>query len=177
MKRGVYVGVLLTMLLMTSHINMKRIVCLEDTRESLSYPTNAQPEMKVQRDDRFSIVISSRNLELAVLFNIPTGGDFRVASGRDVTTGTGMQKCEKGYMMDLNGYVELPVLGKLKMVDLPCRQVAELVKKRLIGENLTSGPLIFIGILNIKITAMGEVESPQVLEIDDSRTTLLEVAT
>lgn len=47
MKRNVYVGVLLTALLMTSCINTKRIVYLEDMKESLSYPMNAQPEMKI----------------------------------------------------------------------------------------------------------------------------------
>ena len=55
MKRNVYVGVLLTALLMTSCINTKRIVYLEDMKESLSYPMNAQPEMKIQRDDRLSM--------------------------------------------------------------------------------------------------------------------------
>ena len=68
MKRNVYVGVLLTALLMTSCINTKRIVYLEDMKESLSYPMNAQPEMKIQRDDRLSIVVSSRNLELTVQY-------------------------------------------------------------------------------------------------------------
>ena len=98
MKRNVYVGVLLTALLMTSCINTKRIVYLEDMKESLSYPMNAQPEMKIQRDDRLSIVVSSRNLELTVPFNISTGGNFQVTSSGDVATGTDMQKCEKGYM-------------------------------------------------------------------------------
>ena len=144
MKRNVYVGVLLTALLMTSCINTKRIVYLEDMKESLSYPMNAQPEMKIQRDDRLSIVVSSRNPELTV---------------------------------PLNGYIEFPVLGKLKVVDLSCKQVAELIKKRLIDENLINDPLVFIDILNIKITVMGEVESPQVLKIDDSRITLLEAIT
>ena len=63
------------------------------------------------------------------------------------------------------------------MVDLSCKQVAELIKKRLIDENLINDPLVFIDILNIKITVMGEVESPQVLKIDDSRITLLEAIT
>ena len=80
-------------------------------------------------------------------------------------------------MVDLNGYIEFPVLGKLKVVDLSCKQVAELIKKRLIDENLINDPLVFIDILNIKITVMGEVESPQVLKIDDSRITLLEAIT
>lgn len=58
----------MTALLMTSCINTKRIVYLEDMKESLSYPMNAQPEMKIQRDDRLSIVVSSRNPELTDSF-------------------------------------------------------------------------------------------------------------
>lgn len=87
----------MTALLMTSCINTKRIVYLEDMKESLSYPMNAQPEMKIQRDDRLSIVVSSRNPELTVPFNISTGGNFQVTSSGDVATGTDMQNVKRVY--------------------------------------------------------------------------------
>jgi polysaccharide export outer membrane protein len=80
-------------------------------------------------------------------------------------------------MVDLNGYIEFPILGKLKVVDLTRKQVADLIKNRLISENLINDPLIFVDILNIKITVMGEVKSPQVLQVEDSRITLLEAIT
>lgn len=108
------------------------------------------------------LLVSSRNPELTVPFNISTGGNFQVTSSGDVATGTDMQKCEKGYMVDLNGYIEFPVLGKLKVVDLSCKQVAELIKKRLIDENLNHDPLVFIRDLKIKITVMGRVEMSHV---------------
>ncbi len=57
------------------------------------------------------------------------------------------------------------------------KQVADLIKNRLISENLINDPLIFVDILNIKITVMGEVKSPQVLQVEDSRITLLEAIT
>ncbi|MBL3926358.1 sugar transporter, partial [Bacteroides thetaiotaomicron] len=75
------------------------------------------------------------------------------------------------------GYIEFPILGKLKVVDLTRKQVADLIKNRLISENLINDPLIFVDILNIKITVMGEVKSPQVLQVEDSRITLLEAIT
>ena len=172
-----YVVLVLAMLLTTSCINTKRIVYLEDMREDISYPMNAQPEMRIQRDDRLSIIVNSRNPELTVPFNISTGGDFQVTSNGDVSTTAGSQKQEKGYMVDLNGYIEFPILGKLKVVDLTRKQVADLIKNRLISENLINDPLIFVDILNIKITVMGEVKSPQVLQVEDSRITLLEAIT
>ena len=161
--KNMYVVLVLAMLLTTSCINTKRIVYLEDMREDISYPMNAQPEMRIQRDDRLSIIVNSRNPELTVPFNI--------------STTAGSQKQEKGYMVDLNGYIEFPILGKLKVVDLTRKQVADLIKNRLISENLINDPLIFVDILNIKITVMGEVKSPQVLQVEDSRITLLEAIT
>ena len=171
MKKNMYVVLFLAALLMTSCINTKRIVYLEDMKEDISYPMNQQPEMRIQRDDRISIVVNSRNPELTVPFNISTVGNFQVA-----VTGNN-QKQEKGYTVDLNGYIEFPILGKLKVVDLTCKQVGTLIKSRLVEENLISDPLVFVDILNIKITVMGEVKSPQVLRIDDSRITLLEAVT
>ena len=56
MKRNVYVGVLLTALLMTSCINTKRIVYLEDMKESLSYPMNAQPFTESRTDGSFQYI-------------------------------------------------------------------------------------------------------------------------
>ena len=82
--KNMYVVLVLAMLLTTSCINTKRIVYLEDMREDISYPMNAQPEMRIQRDDRLSIIVNSRNPELTVPFNISTGGDFQVTSNGDV---------------------------------------------------------------------------------------------
>ena len=70
--KNMYVVLVLAMLLTTSCINTKRIVYLEDMREDISYPMNAQPEMRIQRDDRLSIIVNSRNPELTVPFNIST---------------------------------------------------------------------------------------------------------
>ena len=92
--KNMYVVLVLAMLLTTSCINTKRIVYLEDMREDFSYPMNAQPEMRIQRDDRLSIIVNSRNPELTVPFNISTGGDFQVTSNGDVSTTAGSQKQE-----------------------------------------------------------------------------------
>lgn len=111
MKKNMYVVLFLAALLMTSCINTKRIVYLEDMKEDISYPMNQQPEMRIQRDDRISIVVNSRNPELTVPFNISTVGNFQVTSNGDVAVTGNNQKQEKGYTVDLNGYIEFPILG------------------------------------------------------------------
>lgn len=177
MKKFTYVGMLLVVLMLTSCINTKKMVCLEDMKEDYSYPMNAQVDMTVQRDDRLSIIVNSRNPELAAPFNISTGEAFLVTDKGEVTSPATASKQEKGYNVDLNGYIEFPILGKLKVVDMTRKQVADLIKERLINENLINDPLVFVDILNFKVTVMGAVSGPGVLRVDDSRITLLEAIT
>lgn len=177
MKKITCLGMLLVALMMTSCINTKKMVCLEDMKEDYSYPMNAQKEMRIQRDDRLGIVINSRNPELAAPFNVSSREAFQVTSEGEVSVAANRPKQEKGYVVDLNGFIEFPILGKLNVIDLTRQEIANLIKDRLLTENLISDPLVFVDILNLKITIMGEVGSPQVLNVPDSRITLLEAIT
>ena len=173
MKKNACAGLFFLVLILTSCVNTKKMVYLENMREDISYPMNAQVDMKIQRDDRLGIVVNSRTPELAAPFNISTGGGFQVTDEGEVAA-TNAPKQEKGYRVDLNGYIELPILGKMKVVDLTRKEVGDMIRERLISENLISDPLVFVDILNFKITVMGAVGSPTVLQVEDSRITLLE---
>lgn len=177
MKKMTFVGVFLMLFVLSSCINTKKMVCLENMREDYSYQMNVQADMTVQRDDRLSIVVNSRNPELAAPFNISTGETYRVTDTGEVTSPARTVGEEKGYTVDLNGCIEFPILGKLKVADLTRKQVANLIKERLTSENLISDPLVFVDILNFKVTVMGAVVNPGVLEVKDSRITLLEAIT
>lgn len=177
MKKFTYVGMFLVVLMLSSCINTKKMVCLEDMKEDYSYPMNAQVDMVVQRDDRLSIIVNSRTPELAAPFNISTGEAFQVTEKGEVTAAANGARQEKGYNVDLNGYIEFPILGKLKVLDMTRKQVADLIKDRLISENLISDPLVLVDILNFKVTVMGAVIEPQVLKVADGRITLLEAIT
>ncbi len=64
----------------------------------------------------------------------------------------------KGYLVDNDGYIDFPVLGKLKVAGLTSRQI-----KDLMGSKLTSyvkEPVVEIRIINYKITILGEVGRP-----------------
>ena len=65
MKKNACAGLFFLVLMLTSCVNTKKMVYLENMREDISYPMNAQVDMKIQRDDRLGIVVNSRNPELA----------------------------------------------------------------------------------------------------------------
>ena len=46
------------------------MIVLENMNDSLYYPIDSLREIKIQRDDRISILVSSKNPELALPFNM-----------------------------------------------------------------------------------------------------------
>lgn len=173
MKKYLCMAMLLAALSLTSCFSTK-MVCLEDMKQDKTYPITGQQEMKIQRDDRLGILVNSRNPELTVPFNV-FGEAFQVdEAGKVSAASSGRIKTEKGYEVDLNGYIDFPLLGKISVLGLSRKEAAAEIRKLLISEGLISEPLVYVDILNIRVSAMGEVNRPGVLEIEDNRVTLLE---
>lgn len=64
----------------------------------------------------------------------------------------------KGYLVDVNGFIDYPVLGKVKVSGLTIREVKEMMAKRL--EDFIKNPVVEVRIINYKITVLGEAGSP-----------------
>ncbi len=63
-----------------------------------------------------------------------------------------------GYMVDKNGYVEVPIIGKLKVDGMTTIEIKELVRKNAL--KFYKDPLVNIRIANFYITVLGEVKTP-----------------
>ena len=81
---------------------------------------------------------------------------------------------EKGYLVDINGNIDFPVLGQLHVEGLTRRQLTELIKKRLINEELLKDPMVTVNFLNFKFSVLGEVGHVGTFEVKGDRITLLE---
>ena len=62
---------------------------------------------RIHTDDLLSIIVSCDDLESAQPFNTPM-----IGLGREVNT-TSSQQIPRGYLVDKNGEIDFPVLGKL----------------------------------------------------------------
>lgn len=81
---------------------------------------------------------------------------------------------EKDYLVDITGNIDFPVLGQLHVEGLTRRQLTELIKKRLINEELLKDPMVTVNFLNFKFSVLGEVGHVGTFEVKGDRITLLE---
>ena len=130
--------------------------------------SNTSYEVKIQPDDILLIIVSAEDPEIAIPFNLTTVAVS--SSGRpDIATG---QLTTQTYLVDKNGYIEFPVLGKVLVGGLTRTEVLQSLKDK-IGVYIKK-PIINLRITNFKVSLQGEVNVPGTYTVASERLTLIE---
>lgn len=118
-------------------------------------------EAIVQPDDILSIHLSS----ISSIAEQTTGGiitsvfnDGGTGYSTAVSGGAGGSSGGKGYLVDPDGYIDYPVIGKIKVAGFTIRQVKDALASRL--KNYVKDPVVEVNITNYRITVLGEVGHP-----------------
>lgn len=176
MEKVIRMFCLVTALLLCSCASRKNMIYLHDMEEQQEYPVIQKYEAVIQRDDKISIKVSCKNPELALAFNIPgDGGGYSVGADGTVTT-TASTSGDKtvGYLVDTEGYIDFPILGKLHVEGLSRGQLSDLIKQQLVEKQLLKDPIVMVNFLNFKISILGEVGHVGTFPITGDRITILD---
>lgn len=154
-----------------SCVTQKQMTYLSDARPESADTINArfQPktEMIIRSGDALTIYVSALDLEAVVPYNLPM-----VAYGKpgeeQLTTTPAMQY----YIVDENGDVDFPVLGKLHVAGLHRNEVENLVRQEL--EKQVLKPMVHVNLVGAKVSVVGEVAHPGQVPVTSGRMTLLE---
>jgi polysaccharide export outer membrane protein len=118
-------------------------------------------------DDILTINVSALDPETVKPFNLPVVQ----TNTNDVTSANGRTQLQT-YLVDFNGNIEFPVLGKLKVAGLTRTELTALLVERI--STMANDPIINVRLANFTITIIGEVERPGTFTIQDERITILE---
>ncbi|WP_123921945.1 polysaccharide biosynthesis/export family protein [Flavobacterium sp. LM4] len=137
--------------------------------DGLNRPENASSyEVKIQPDDLLMIIVSAEDPEIAMPFNLAS---VTVSSTANLMSATGQQTIQP-YLVDKNGDIEFPVLGKLAVGGLTRTEVLKLLKDK-IGIYIKNS-IINLRIINFKVSLQGEVNLPGTYTVASERITLIE---
>lgn len=118
----------------------------------------------IQPGDLLIITIYSGNSEVTKIFN----------QENNMTIGAGSTTKDRWqtYLVDENGEIEFPVLGKIKLGGLKRSEAISHMKELLSNEILDPGVSLVVS--NFRITILGEVAKPGTISVDNDKITLLE---
>ncbi|WP_309640382.1 polysaccharide biosynthesis/export family protein [Flavobacterium sp.] len=157
-----FIFIVLICLFLPSCADKKKLVYLQGIEDQKSYEASLRYELKLQSDDLLSIVVSAENSEVTIPFNLPV-----VQGNVTTTTLTG-----RTFLIDNDGFIDYPVLGKLKLGGLTRTEAT--TKLTTLVSNYITNPSITVRILNYKISVLGEVTKPGSFTINGERVSILE---
>lgn len=129
--------------------------------------TNYTPILKT--DDLLSISVTGEDPLAVIPFNLPIEDGILTPQNNGYTQGNPERS---GYLIDANGEVQLPSLGKIQLVGMNRMEATALLEEKL-GAYLNN-PVVNIQILNFKVTVLGDVSNPGTFKIPNERVTILE---
>ncbi|WP_420601466.1 polysaccharide biosynthesis/export family protein [Flagellimonas sp.] len=151
----------ITAILLSSCANKKDVVYFQDTLpyESLVNTIESSPKFKV--DDLVSIFVSTLNPEASAPFNPVRGAEEGGIRGEQVD-----------YLVDKEGEIDFPVIGKVKIAGLSQEEAKILLKDRL--SEYLKNPIINIRLRNFTVTVLGEVNRPGTYPVNGEQITIME---
>lgn len=134
------------------------------TSNKVAYFQNAQDttyrqkigiiEAPFQQGDILNIVVSSRSREASAEFN-------------------SIDPIFKGYLVDREGNVLLPTLGKIQVAGLTKKQLQDKITGLILSKQLLVEPLVDIRFTNFEVTILGEVSHPSVILVPSEQISLV----
>ncbi|MEJ7679673.1 MAG: polysaccharide biosynthesis/export family protein [Segetibacter sp.] len=103
-------------------------------------------------NDLLSITVSSLNPEASQIFNNP-GTSSSPSAGTNARNSV-------GYLVEQEGTIQFPLLGKIQAAGLTKTELAEFLRKTLEDKKLLIDPIVVINFLNFRVTVLGEVSHP-----------------
>jgi len=156
--------VLLVSIILFSCVARKNMVYYRNIESMNNKEMTNSYEIKIQPDDLLMISVSCDDPEISKPFNI---GAYNFTQ-----SGSSNQQSGSTYLVDVNGVIDFPVLGKLTIGGLTRTQLMKMLNEKI--SLYIKKPLITLTIKNYKVSVQGEVAAPGIYNFDSERFTLVD---
>lgn len=142
----------------------KEISYFQDLQAGVTELAITDPvEIKVSPKDKLSILVNSQDQKLNELFNL-----------QNTSGNTSSNRIELGYTVDTQGFINFPVLGKVKVGGMIREQIAEYLTGQLKEKELIKDPVVTVEFINLGVSVLGEVNNPGRIKIERDNMTILD---
>ena len=122
-------------------------------------------EPVIKRDDILKIVVSGPDKIVTQPYNLTLGEMTTYSS-------TSPEDATLQYHVDNDGYIDFPVLGRIKVLGMTRRELVKYLTGELRKE--IKDPVVYVSFANFKVTVLGEVKNPGTYNVNSERITILQ---
>ena len=140
--------------LMASCATQKHLTYLQDMEYGVPYDVQPMQEIRLQPGDHLSVLVSCKQPELAIPFNIMNGSISMDGAGS--TTGTSFARDNDfRYTVDQEGCINFPLLGSLMVQGMTVAEVEDFIERKIKEGAYIADPIVTATFKNFQITVLG----------------------
>ena len=126
-------------------------------------------DAKIMPKDLLTITVNTSDPEAAAPFNLVVQSPINVARTSNLTQQPSLQQ----YLVNNDGFIDFPVLGRLQVGGLTKNQAEDLIREKL-GDYLRETPIVTVRMSNYKIAVLGEVARPGMFTVNNEKVNIFE---
>ncbi len=163
------VKLLLISLFVVSCASKKDVLLLQDIENYKVEQDSTVNHLTIKKNDLISIIVTSIDQKSSIPFNLPV-----VSSSFDTSMSSNLSSSQQvqSYLVDEYGFIDFPVLGRLKALGKTTQELKEELKRDLL--KYMKDPIINVRIQNFSISILGEVRSPGTYTVSNERINILQ---
>jgi polysaccharide export outer membrane protein len=144
----------------------KDIIYVQDLPPNTTITLQSDGELRAAPGDRVSVIVHSRDQELANMFNLNQTYSSNYS-------GSGNMRESQYFTVDRAGNIDMPILGKIQVDGLTRLEIADMVKYKLLSGSLLRDPVVTVEFPRMAYYIIGESGVGR-HEFPDDRLNLLE---
>ena len=173
MKHSLTLLLALCAIVLSGCTAIKRTAYLQDAQDNAAVAVAAEQQIRIKPYDRLTVVVSSKDAELAAPFNVMTSYNSLSTSPvgqTSVTSSAGLQV----RTVDEAGNLYMPIIGTVACAGKTRSELAAEIARRIIDGGYISDAAVNIQFADMKIFVMGEVTRAGQFDVTRDQITILE---
>ena len=177
MKKNIFILLInLVFIFLNSCTSQKKLDYLQNIEDVALETSIKNAKSTIQPNDQLVILLTAKDMDVVKPFNQNfSSGQILQYSIPSNNAPTQSQTSTSGptYVVDSNGNIEFPVIGKINTENKTTEELRDILKKEI--SKFVLNPQVSVRNTNYKITVLGEVNRPGTYNIPEAQTTVLEV--
>ena len=145
--------------------SQKQILYFQDIDAVQAQKIQEQYEPVIMKDDKLQILISGPDKSVTTPYNFTLS---------DATYGNTGSQAVIPYLVDSDGCIDMPGLGRLKVEGMRRVDLVRKITDMLRDGGLVKDPVVSVAFMNYKVTVLGEVRNPGTYTMESERNTVLQ---
>lgn len=165
------IGGVLAIILLVSCSAQKRVWYLQDAQPFTPEQIAENGQIRIKPLDRLTIVVNSKDPELAVPFNSSTS--YNSLTGSNISSTASSQALQMR-TVDENGMLDMPVIGKVKCAGKTRSELAETIADKIREGGYINDPTVNVQFADMKISVIGEVARPGFYDVTRDKVSIFD---